>query len=139
MREPGSVLQTKDRGMAVVQFRVGGACSKCGACLIKGDNAAQIEAINNVGAGVGDAVLVETKPKDVAMAAFTLFIVPIILMVIGYFLGSRVSEVVGILTALIFLSLSFLGVNSYDRAARKKGKFTSEIVRIIKPAAKENE
>jgi len=131
MRERGLVTALCG-SLARVKFSASGACAKCGACLIENGRWATIEAQNDAGAIVGNTVEVEIEPAAVLLASFVVFIIPIILLIIGYYFGSFISEPVGVFTGVIFLGLSFLGMGLYDRAIRKSKRFTSRVVNIVK-------
>ncbi len=140
MREQGLVIQLEDQNMAQVQFRAGSACEKCGACMLGGSGIALIKAQNEVGAGVGDVVEVDIRPSQVIWASFLIFILPLVALILGYFVGSYISiklnigsqQNFGILFAVLLLALSFLGLSFYDRILGKKKKFMCRITGVVK-------
>jgi sigma-E factor negative regulatory protein RseC len=138
MKEEGIVVKLADRGMAKVQFRAGSACAKCGACVMAGNNVALIEAKNDAGAKEGDLVEVSIEPSKVIWASFMVFILPLVALIIGYFVGSSLvagagfAQNFGIVFAVLFLSISFLGLGVYDRLLRRGEQFNSKISRIVR-------
>lgn len=112
MIEQGKVIAILPDGLARVEFASTAGCKKCGICKMTGDRV-YIDASNELGAEVGEAVEVEIATKNVLWATFLLFILPIIGLVIGYFIGN-------VLGAFILLGLTFLMVFLYDRLVRSR-------------------
>ena len=108
MIEKGTVKEILNNGLARVYFKAGGECAKCGACIIKGSEA-YIDALNEVKAKVGDTVKVEIPPGNVLKAVSLLFILPIICLLAGYFVG-------GILWAFVSLFICYFLTFLYDRS-----------------------
>jgi len=140
MRERGRVAELKGSGVAVVQFQAGGACKRCGACLMKGGGVAEITAYNNVGAKKGDEVVVEVPEGQVVWASFLVFLLPAIALMAGYLLGSRAAQRLGtvdpqnlgIFFAVLFLGASLFGLNIYDRVFSRRKRPACEVVEIIR-------
>lgn len=131
MKEQGFVVKANGE-VATVRFSSSSACAKCGACMRFSDSEVSVNADNMIGAGLGDLVAVDIEPAQVIKASFLVFIMPIILLIIGYYLGKAVSETVGILAGTLFFAASFLGLYFFDRL---KGKtFVSRVSEIIKKA-----
>lgn len=106
----------------------GESCASCGLCpgkemLVEADNAA--------GASAGDTVLLDMSDKKVLGAAFLVYIVPLIALVLGYFMGSAIfkAETPAVLSALLLMAASFLMIMLIDK--KVKHRFTPRIVRII--------
>lgn len=99
-----------------------GDCSKCaGGC---GAMAAQEEIVvtaqNLIGAKVGDTVYIEGETKKVAWAILLVYVMPVVLFLIGYFLGQRWGHenLIGILGFFLGLVLAVLE----SRRQRKRGQ-----------------
>ena len=107
MIEQGIVKEILKNGLARVYFKAGGGCEKCGACIIKG-NEAYIDAINEAKAKVGDPVRVEIPAGNVLKAVSLLFILPIICLIAGFFMG-------GVLWAFLSLFICYFLIFLYDR------------------------
>ena len=87
-------------------------CSKCGACLATmGKRRRELKAVNNIGAGVGDKVEVETAPGFTVAAAFLLYIAPIVAGSLGGLIGYRLSPALGLgqRTGALLLAGALLG------------------------------
>lgn len=138
MRETGIVISAEDNKVRV-QISRGDKCDGCHACDATGANAMQVEASNDIGARIGETVDVEVSPGQVFGYSFILFIFPIIMMIVGYFIGMRFSanvdnpgEGTGILGAFLGLGLSLAMIKLYDTFwARKKGS----IARVVRRAS----
>ena len=99
-----------------------GNCSKCaGGC---GAMAAQEEIVvtaqNLIGAKVGDTVYIEGETKKVAWAILLVYVIPVVLFLIGYFLGQQWDRgnLIGILGFFLGLVLAVLE----SRRQRKRGQ-----------------
>lgn len=99
-----------------------GDCSKCaGGC---GTMAAQEEIVvtaqNLIGAKVGDTVYIEGETKKVAWAILLVYVMPVVLFLIGYFLGQQWDRgnLIGILGFFLGLVLAVLE----SRRQRKRGQ-----------------
>ena len=99
-----------------------GDCSKCaGGC---GAMAAQEEIVvtaqNLIGAKVGDTVYIEGETKKVAWAILLVYVMPVVLFLIGYFLGQQWDRgnLIGILG--FFLGLVLAVLESWRQ--RKRGQ-----------------
>lgn len=99
-----------------------GDCSKCaGGC---GAMAAQEEIVvsaqNLIGAKVGDTVYIEGETKKVAWALLLVYVMPVVLFLIGYFLGQQWDRgnLIGILGFFLGLVLAVLE----SRRQRKRGQ-----------------
>ena len=99
-----------------------GDCSKCaGGC---GAMAAQEEIVvtaqNLIGAKVGDTVYIEGETKKVAWAILLVYVMPVVLFLIGYFLGQQWDRgnLIGILGFFLGLVLAVLE----SRRQRQRGQ-----------------
>lgn len=116
MRETGVIISEK-QNQVTVQIIRGDKCKGCNLCDATGPNQMQLVANNSFGAKIGDTVEVEVPPGKVLGYSFILFIIPIIMMIAGYFVGtsfSSGSEGVGIIGSLTGLALSFLIIKFLD-------------------------
>lgn len=78
----------------------------------------QLEALNPIGASVGDRVNVNIEPRQVVKSSMIIFIFPLFFMLIGYYIGVRFvppfTEGVGIIGAFTALILAFLLIKLTD-------------------------
>ena len=115
MIENGIVKEILPAGLARVKFSSSAKCAGCGACERK-DGEVSLDASNEIGAKIGDAVKVEIQGQKVLGAAFSLYIAPLISMIIGYFVG-------GTVIAFVFLFAYLLAVFIFSRKYYSKNIF----------------
>lgn len=143
MEEVGEVIQNKG-GRAVVEIKRQSACKNCQhSCGLAGNkheiDEIEVEVANPIGASTGDKVTLEMKDRNVFFASLTIYLLPPIFMILGYFLFTRLAELLlgqvgelpGILGALILFLLSFLGLRQLDNILSKNEEFDPTIVEII--------
>ena len=115
------VRQTLPDGTAsVVHIResaCSGDCHKCSGCGAAKE-AVIFTADNPVGARVGDLVKVESSTAPVLKAAVVLYVLPLVLFFLGYFLGSLIG--LGPLAGCLAFGLGIGLVILYDRRIQKK-------------------
>jgi len=85
----GVIIETNGE-TAKVRTSVHSDCENCGVC--PGSNAMIIEAINVEGVKPGDSVVVESKESNMALAAFSIFIFPLLAVGGGILLGNYLSR-----------------------------------------------
>lgn len=140
MKEDGVVLELKD-DMAIVQVKRSSACDNCKCCHVA-DQAEfmSAKALNKVQAKVGDRVVIEIEQKEVLAASAIVYIVPIILMILGYVLGSYLGKVffktysqeVGIIFGFTFLAFSYLIVMLTEKRAAKTRWLQPVVVEVVR-------
>lgn len=143
MREYGHVVSISEQA-AVVAMRMSGECKKCGLCMKSSDGKeVLLLAKNEVDASVGDIVEIEISPGKVIAAAFIVYMIPIIMTVVGFLIGSALvggSEESGIPIgmAVIFLVASFFGVWMYDKRVRRKETREATVLRVVEDEDKKH-
>ncbi len=100
-----------------------GDCHKCSGCGAAKETIF-FDAVNPIGAGVGDMVTVSSESGPVLAGAAVLYMVPLVLFFLGYFLGELAGfgALGGCLGFLLGISCAAL----YDRkvTAKKKTVYT---------------
>ena len=97
-----------------------GDCHKCSGC---GAQAQQVfvRARNPIGAGPGDKVIVASRTRQVLPAILVVYILPLVLMLAGYFAGLALRVSAGGLACAGF-ALGVAVIIAYDRlVARRQG------------------
>ena len=97
-----------------------GDCHKCSGC---GAQAQQVyvRAENPIGAQPGDRVIVTSQARQVLPAIFVVYILPLVLMLLGYFAGAARAFPPGI-PACAGFALGVAVIVAYDRfIARRRG------------------
>ncbi len=111
MRETGAIISISGK-IATIQLSRGSQCEGCNLCSAFGENNMKLEAVNKIGAQVGDLVEVDVEPQQVVKSSMIMFIFPLIMMIGGYFFGVTFipphSEGAGIIGSLAALVLAFL-------------------------------
>lgn len=104
-------------------------CASCGLCPGK---TAKVLAVNDINAAVGDTVIIDMPDSRVLGAAFLVYIVPLIMLIIGYFSGHALfnSEIAGIITGFLFMAAAFTTIICIDKKIKRK--YTPHIIRIVK-------
>lgn len=130
MRQTGIVKEVR-QSTAIVEIKRSSACGEnCASCGLCQNKTMTAEAKNLINAKIGDTVIVETADKKVMNAAFLVYILPLIVMLAGYFIGALKSETVGIITAFLFLAAAFAAVILTDKKRRQK--YLPQIIIIVK-------
>lgn len=89
----GIVLEVNNE-IAKVKISRHSECSNCGAC--PGDNAMILNASNPIGTKVGQLVEIEPKESNMLKAAFFVYVLPLIAVSGGIYLGYILSSVLNI-------------------------------------------
>lgn len=137
MEQVGHVVDIKE-GKAIVMVKRHDVCGKCGGCGVavsgSGDN--YVEAVNAVNAAIGQNVRVAMKTSHVLKASFVVYIVPIIALLAGIWLGQTLERMFGVLArfdlilGFVFLIGSYLLVRGYDKKVAG-GEAAASVVEIL--------
>jgi len=133
LEEAGTVIELRGKQVAVILCQKSSACAHCASmegCQI-GDNSSTrtVEALNILGAKVGDRVKVVTSTKNFLQSSFVLYIVPLLFLLFGAISGLLIGERLpegpdpNILSAIIgvaFFVGSFLVIRVGSRAIAKE-------------------
>ena len=101
---------------------------------------AEVEVINEIGARIGDRILIDIKTSAFLKATFLLYVFPIIGLTVGAMLGVKVSEHFGydasvcsaaIGFAAFFLTVAIVRIEG-NRMGRQKA-YRPQIVKILPP------
>lgn len=95
-----------------------GDCHKCSGCGAAKE-AVLFSADNLIGAGRGDLVKVESDTGTVLKAAVVLYVLPLVLFFLGYWLGSLMGSF-GAPVACLGFALGVAAVVVYDRKVLRK-------------------
>lgn len=116
------VKETFDNGTATVlhvrESACSGDCHKCSGCGAAKE-AVVFTADNPIGARRGDLVKVESATGPVMKAAVVLYVIPLVLFFLGYYLGTLPGNF-GVLGGGLGFVLGVLIVVVYDRKVVKK-------------------
>jgi sigma-E factor negative regulatory protein RseC len=136
MTEVGRVVSVNEEA-AVVAMGVSSACEKCGMCMSSADGReVLLLARNDLGATDGDAVELEIKSGRVLIAAFALYMLPVLMTILGFIVGDYISgsaedSFLPIGLAVLFLVASFIAVWLFDMRLRRNERREATITRIL--------
>jgi len=142
--EEGIVIDVKGE-IARIKTQKTGACESCSvqsSChTFGGGKDMEVDAINVAGARIGDRVVMGFETGSLVKASFLLYLLPILSMMAGGFLGQEVAPVLGfnpaglsVGAAFLFLGLSFLFVKDKGHRMGRKESYKPKIIRILERA-----
>ena len=124
MQQQVRVKTTNNDGTALVvrirESACSGDCHKCAGCGAQ-QQTMVFEAVNAIGARPGDLVTVETQSGPVLTAAAVLYMVPIGLFFLGYFLGEMLLNA-GVVAGCLSFVAGIVLAAVYDRLVARKKK-----------------
>ena len=116
----------------------GEQCAGCTACNAFGEGSFELVALNDPGAKVGDKVEVEINPRQVIKHSTIVFLLPVLSLIIGYFLGNSYLtliglslEAAGIIGSLGLMILTFFAIIGYDRIISRSQQVNARINRLL--------
>ncbi len=105
-------------------------CEECAGCGMTGA-AIKARARNDIGAQPGDKVVVESSTRKIFGVVALVYVLPVVLFLLGYFLSEGLAEGVRYAIAIAAFAVSFIPCILYDRHARKKELLTYQIMRLF--------
>jgi len=101
------IVKKADGNFAYIEMELNSGCRTCsnrGVCM-SGDKPALIKIENTYGLNAGDKVEIDLPPQAKLTAGFLLFILPLIFLVAGYYIGYAIkpTEAAGIAGGIIGL------------------------------------
>ena len=133
--DEGTIISLLDNGLAEIKVGRHSACIACGAC--DGANDIVVKALNPVGAKVGQHVSFELRETNIVVGAFVCFIMPLLVAVIGAFLGYLAgqngsvdtvqAEIVG---GIAGFCVGLIGVKLFDRSLSNDDKVKPKVIQI---------
>ncbi len=140
MQQRGFVSKSDEHLARIIIQResaCGHGCDSCGGGCSDG-NSIILELENTLGVKKGEYVIVESKSSTILMTAFVAYIMPLILMIAGVFIGMKVFEYLGYLNyetlgffvGMVFLGLSYFILKHVDNKYFKGNDSLFEMVAI---------
>ncbi len=129
------IVESIEEGWISVQCSENPYCASCNACESGKDSVKRLKVKNpdNISIEKGDIVEVYLSPGKSILASFMVFIMPIILFFIFYFLAGSVikgaSEKVQVLSGLLGIALGFIINMIYGKI--RKDSDLPEITRVL--------
>ena len=143
MTEETGTVKKVENNTAWVRKERSSACESCSArhhCVaLEGGRIIEIEAINDIGARVGDLVELNLEPSSVFTLSFLLYLVPALSLVIGAIIGQQAAvafelneNLMSALTGFIFLIISFIVMKLIGKRLVKNIVYHPKIIKILK-------
>lgn len=141
MKQVGVIVR-QTRKKASVRVKRPAACGEnCAQCAGCPTTDQVVVASNPIGAPRGATVILEMPDKMVFLAAFLVYVLPLILFFAGYFLAGQVTDLVPvqILSAFLCLLVFFFLLRKKDAKLLKKGQYGLVITQILHEGAETTE
>lgn len=121
MTQNGIVTETFENGTANVQVRRASMCDGChkaedggcAVCLSFGKKIQNVRALNVIGASKGDTVRLEASSQRVIFYAFCVFLLPLLVATVFYFIGKAIfngEAAYAVLSAFCGLLLTYVPI-----------------------------
>ena len=134
MTQIATVEEILSGGYAVISVprksACGHDCEECAGCGMTGA-AIKAKARNQAGAQPGQKVIVESSTKKLLGVVALVYMLPVVLFLLGYFLSDGLAESVRYAIAIGAAALSMVPIVLYDRHARRNEILTYTILRLI--------
>ena len=126
----GLVTAVSD-GTAQIHFLRGSACAHCGACLTVGESEMEVTLPNTLNAKQGDRVVVDLSPKRVIQASLLAYAVPLLLLIGGVLIGSRIADWAGLALGVFACGIGYLILRIVEKKSAKKRSFQPRMTRVL--------
>lgn len=123
---------------ARLRFERGKMCSRCGACLAIGAKEMEMSLPNTLDAAVGDNVSVQLQGKQMAGASLIAYGIPLLLLLLGIWLGSSHSDLAAVLCGLGGCAISFIVLRLIDRRLKRRNALQPKMCAILPREALED-
>ena len=135
MKCEGIVISV-DGTKSKVRITTAPECTGCPSkshCHTGDTSSREITVINEYGAGISDHVVFESDTGKVIFSAAMIWIVPLLSMFVGYFVGTRFAGgFLPIVTAFVFLILAFIFLKFLDNTLSGGRTFYPRITKILR-------
>ena len=116
MKSNGKVIAINGNRIKLKMFKES-SCAHCSGCGDANKLARELEVTYDGDVEIGDIVTFELEDSKMLKIGFTVYILPIIMMILGFFISNKMggSEKISVLVSFAFLVLSFAGLHIYDK------------------------
>lgn len=130
MRQTGTVISSTGTMAEISVIResaCGGNCASCGGCNAR----TVVSAKNTIEAKVGDKVEMEMASSKVLYTAFIVYALPLLLLIVFYFVGAALSgsEGIGIASGFIVMAISYAIIIKFSK--KNTNKYELEVEKIL--------
>ncbi len=106
-------------------------CEECAGCGVSGASVRAV-AKNEIGARVGEKVVVESSSKGLYGMILIVYILPLLFFLVGYFASASIrSEGFRYAIAIAAFFIGILPAVAYDRRVKRAGGLVFTIVRLL--------
>ena len=105
-------------------------CEECAGCGMTGA-AIKAKAKNKIGAQPGQKVIVESSTKKLLGVVALVYLLPVVLFLMGYFLSEGLAENIRYAIAIGAAAVSMIPIVLYDRHAKRTNALTFTILRLF--------
>ena len=116
---------------ALVEFRRSDACGHCNACMSLSDGRMQTKVKNTLHARPGDRVLVSIQASKIVHATLIAYGIPLVMLVLGLYLGSLISEIASAVLGLGLCALSYGILHKLEPKFAKNEAYQPKMIRIV--------
>ena len=120
-------------GVATVRFVRNKMCAHCGACISVGEKELEMTVPNALDAEVGDLVDVSLPPHRVVQASLLAYVVPLVALLVGVWLGSLVSDLFALLFGVLGCGVAYLILRMLEKKRKLHAAFQPRMTRILPP------
>lgn len=133
MTSNGKVIAINGNKLTLMMFKES-SCAHCSGCGDANKLARELEITYNGKVEIGDIVTFELADAKMLRIGFLVYVAPILMMIVGYWLSSKFTsdEKLNVLISFIFLVLSFVALHIYDRYFVKE-KVQMDVIKVEKP------
>jgi sigma-E factor negative regulatory protein RseC len=139
MDQIGKVIGV-DGDEAVIELERNRACEKCGICHLGETNKLLLTANNEIGADIGQRVLVNMEDRSVLKAGMILYLMPLLALLSGFGLVYGFWDMLGIPggpdwwaigIGFVLFALAFVVIRKLEPVWKKNSDYTLSIVRVM--------
>lgn len=116
MKSNGKVIAINGNKIKLKMFKES-SCAHCSGCGDANKLARELEVNYDGKVEIGDIVTFELEDSKMLKIGFIVYIVPVLMMIIGFFISNKMgnSEGVSVFVSFAFLVISFVCLHIYDK------------------------
>ena len=116
MKSNGKVIGINGNKIKLKMFKES-SCAHCSGCGDANKLARELDITYDGEVEIGDIVTFELEDSKMLKIGFTVYIAPIIMMILGYTISSKMGgeEKINVLVSFAFLVISFICLHIYDK------------------------
>ena len=116
MKSNGKVIGINGNKIKLKMFKES-SCAHCSGCGDANKLARELDITYDGEVEIGDIVTFELEDSKMLKIGFTVYIAPILMMILGYTISSKMggTEKVNVLVSFAFLVISFICLHIYDK------------------------